>query len=101
MKNEIKVYVVNEVNYTGEERFDEGYLESNSKVFSSIQDAKVYMNTRLNEFIQENENNLNDIDIDDYLNESELEVSLEYYNDDYDKKVDIYLNITEQVIEIK
>ena len=59
------------------------------------------MNTRLNEFIQENENNLNDIDIDDYLNESELEVSLEYYNDDYDKKVDIYLNITEQVIEIK
>ena len=105
MKNEIKVYVVNEVSYDGEERLDEGCLDISSKVFTTVQDAKKYMNERFDAFIEENENLLEDEHdfVDDYTYESDngLEKSFEYYNEDADQKLDIYLTITEQTIEIE
>jgi hypothetical protein len=102
--NEVKVYVVSEVSNDGEERFDEGCLDISSKVFTRIQDAKKYMDERFDAFIKKNENLLEDEHdfIDDYTYESDngLEKSFEYYNEDTDQKLDIYLTITEQTIEI-
>lgn len=105
MMNEIKVYVVSEVSYDGEERFDEGCLDISSKVFTTVQDAKKYIDERFDAFIEKNKNLLDDdYDIvDDYTYESDngLEKSFEYYNEDADQKLDIYLTITEQTIEIE
>ena len=105
MKNEIKVYVVNEVSYDGEERLDEGCLDISSKVFTTVQDAKKYIDERFDAFIEKNKNLLgDDYDIvDDYTYESDngLEKRFEYYNEDADQKLDIYLTITEQTIEIE
>lgn len=105
MKNEINVYVVSEVSYDGEERFDEGCLDISSKIFTTVQNAKKYMDERFDTFIKKNENLLEDeYDfIDDYTYESDngLEKSFEYYNEDTDQKLDIYLTITEQIIEVE
>jgi hypothetical protein len=103
--NEVKVYVVSEVSYDGEERFDEGCLDISSKVFTTVQDAKKYMDERFDAFIEKNESLLEDEHdfIDDYTYESDngLEKSFEYYNEDTDQKLDIYLTITEQIITVE